>query len=62
MNQQLQINRNVERFVEYKDRLELKGIFKFDKFIGVLGIWDSWWYKFKIWVESCYKNVVKIVV
>ena len=25
MNQQLQINRNVERSVEYKDRSELKG-------------------------------------
>ena len=51
MNQQLQI----------KDRSELKGIPKPDKFTGVSGTWDSWWYKFKTWVESCHKNAVKIV-
>ena len=61
MNQQLQINRNVERSVEYKDRSELKGIPKPDKFTGASGTWDSWWYKFKTWVESCHKNAVKIV-
>ena len=61
MNQQLQINRNVERSVEYKDRSELKGISKPDKFNGASGTWDSWWYKFKTWVESCHKNAVKIV-
>ena len=61
MNQQLQINRNVERSVEYKDRSELKGIPKPDKFNGASGMWDSWWYKFKTWVESCHKNAVKIV-
>ena len=61
MNQQLQINRNVERSVEYKDRSELKGIPKPDKFNGASGTWDSWWYKFKTWVESCHKNAVKIV-
>ena len=22
---------------------------------------DSWWYKFKTWVERCHKNAVKIV-
>ena len=42
MNQQLQINRNVERSVEYKDRSELKGIPKPDKFNGASGTWDSW--------------------
>ena len=61
MNQQLQINRNVERSVEFKDRSELKGIPKPDKFTGASGTWDSWWYKFKTWVESCHKNAVKIV-
>ena len=61
MSQQLQINRNVERSVEYKDRSELKGIPKPDKFTGASGTWDSWWYKFKTWVESCHKNAVKIV-
>ena len=61
MNQQLQINKNVERSVEYKDRSELKGIPKPDKFTGASGTWDSWWYKFKTWVESCHKNAVKIV-
>ena len=61
MNQQLQINRNVERSVEYKDRSELKDIPKPDKFNGASGTWDSWWYKFKTWVESCHKNAVKIV-
>ena len=61
MNQQLQINRNVERSVEYKDRSELKGIPKPDKFTGASGTWDSWWCKFKTWVESCHKNAVKIV-
>ena len=61
MNQQLQINRNVERSVQYKDRSELKGIPKPDKFTGASGTWDSWWYKFKTWVESCHKNAVKIV-
>ena len=61
MSQQLQINRNVERSVEYKDRSELKGIPKPDKFNGASGTWDSWWYKFKTWVESCHKNAVKIV-
>ena len=61
MNQQLQINRNVERSVEYKDRSELKGIPKPDKFTGASGTWDSWWYKFKTRVESCHKNAVKIV-
>ena len=61
MNQQLQINRNVEWSVEYKDRSELKGIPKPDKFTGASGTWDSWWYKFKTWVESCHKNAVKIV-
>ena len=61
MSQQLQINKNVERSVEYKDRSELKGIPKPDKFNGASGTWDSWWYKFKTWVESCHKNAVKIV-
>lgn len=58
---QVQINRNVERSVEYRDRSELKGISKPDKFSGAFGTWDSWWYKFKTWVESCHKNAVKIV-
>eukprot|EP00435_Cladocopium_sp_Y103_P016581 s2981_g4.t1 len=31
------------------------------KFTGASGTWDSWWYKFKTWVESCHKNAVKIV-
>ena len=61
MSQQLQINRNVERSVEYKDRSELKGIPKPDKFTGASGTWDSKWYKFKTWAESCHKNAVKIV-
>ena len=61
MNQQLQINRNVKRPVKYKDRSELKGIPKPDKFTGDSGTWDSWWYKFKTWVESCHKNAVKVV-
>ena len=61
MNQQLQINRNVERSVEHKDISELKGIPKPDKFTGASGTWHSWWYKFKTWVESCHKNAVKIV-
>ena len=61
MGQQLQINRNVEGPVEYKDRSELKGIPKPDKFTGASGTWDSWWYKLKTWVESCHKNAVKVV-
>ena len=61
MSQQLHINRKVERSVEYKDRSELKGIPKPDKFTGASGTWDSWWYKFKTWVGSCHKNAVKIV-
>ena len=39
----------------------MKGIPKPDKFTGASGTWDSWWYKFKTWVESCHKNAVKIV-
>ena len=27
--------------------------------LGIAG--DSWWYKFKTWVESCHKNAVKVV-
>ena len=60
-NQQLQINRNVETSVGYKDRYKLKGISKPDKFNGASGTWDGWWYKFKTWVESCHKNALKIV-
>ena len=47
--------------VTLRDRSELKGIPKPDKFNGASGPWDSWWYKFKTWVESCHKNAVKIV-
>ena len=40
---------------------ELKGIPKSDKFTGASGTGDTWWYKFKTWVESCHKNAVKVV-
>jgi len=39
----------------------LKGIPKPDKFSGASGTWDSWYYKFKTWIESCHKNAIQVV-
>ena len=44
-----------------RDRSELKGIPKPEKFSGLSGTWDSWYYKFKTWVESCHKNAIQVI-
>ena len=61
MDQQLKIHQNVEKSIDVRDRSELKGIPKPDKFSGASGTWDSWYYKFKIWIESCHKNAIQVM-
>lgn len=59
--QQARINHNVERSVEPREISDLTGIPQPDKFSASSGQWESWWYKFKAWIESCHKNAVKII-
>ena len=47
--------------IDVRDRSELRGIPRPDKFSGASGTWDSWYYKFKTWIESCHKNEVQAV-
>ena len=61
MDQQLKIHQNVEKSIDVRDRSELKGIPKPDKFSGASGTWDSWYYKFKTWIESCHKNAIQVM-
>ena len=61
MDQQLKIHQNVEKSIDVRDRSELKGIPKPEKFSGSSGTWDSWYYKFKTWIESCHKNAIQII-
>ena len=61
MDQQLKIHQNVEKSIDVRDRSELKGIPKPEKFSGLSGTWDSWYYKFKTWVESCHKNAIQVI-
>ena len=61
MDQQLKIHQNVEKSIDVRDRSELKGIPKPDKFSGASGTWDSWYYKFKTWIESCHKNAIQVI-
>ena len=61
MDQQLKIHQNVEKSIDVRDRSELKGIRKPHKFSGASGTWDSWYYKFKTWVESCHKNAIQVI-
>ena len=63
MDQQLKIHQNVEKSIDVRDRSELKGIPKPEKFSGLYlsGAWDSWYYKFKTWVESCHKNAIQVI-
>ena len=60
MDQQLKIHQNVEKSINFRDRSELKGIPKPEKFSGS-GTWDSWYYKFKTWIESCHKNAIQVL-
>ena len=61
MDQQLKIHQNVEKSIDVRDRSELKGIPKPEKFSGASGTWDSWYYKFKTWIESCHKNAIQVI-
>ena len=61
MDQQLKIHQIVEKSIDVRDRSELKGIPKPDKFSGASGTWDSWYYKFKTWIESCHKNAIQVM-
>ena len=61
MDQQLKIHQNVEKSIDVRDRSELKGIPKPGKFSGASGTWDSWYYKFKTWIESCHKNAIQVM-
>ena len=54
--QQTAITRNIATSVEVRDRSELKGTPKPDKFSGHTGTWDSWYFKFKTWIETSHKN------
>ena len=47
--------------IDVRDRSEMKGIPKPDKFSGASGTWDSWYYKFKSWIESCHKNAIQVI-
>ena len=58
---QLKIHQNVEKSINVRDRSELKGIPKPEKFSGSSGTWDSWYYKFKTWIESCHKNAIQVL-
>ena len=59
--QQTAITRNIATSVEVRDRSELKGIPKPDKFSGHTGAWDSWYFKFKTWIETSHKNAGKCI-
>ena len=61
MDQQLKIHQNMEKSIDVRDRSELAGIPKPEKFSGLSGTWDSWYYKFKTWVESCHKNAIQVI-
>ena len=61
LDQQLRIHKNVEKMIDVQDSSELKGIQTPDKFSGASGTGDSWYYKFKTWVESCHKNAVQVI-
>ena len=58
---QANMEQNVEKSIGVRDRTELKGVPKPDKFSGASGTWDSWSYKFKTWVESCHKNAIQVI-
>ena len=60
LDQQLKIHQNVEKSIDVRDRSELKGIRKSEKFSGSSGTWDSWYRKFMTWVESCHKNAIQV--
>ena len=49
------------RAIDVRDRSELKGIPKPEKSSGLSGTWDSLYYKFKTWVESCHKNAIQVI-
>ena len=51
----------MEKSIDVRDRSELKGIPKPDKFSGASGTWDSWYYKFKTWIELFHKNVIQVM-
>ena len=51
----------MEKSIDVRDRSELKGIPKPEKFSGSSGTWDSWYYKFKTWIESCHKNAIQVI-
>ena len=59
--QQTAITRNIATSAEVRDRSELKGIPKPDKFSGQIGTWDSWYFKFKTWIETSHKNAGKCI-
>ena len=60
--QQTAITRNIATSVEVRDRSELKkGTPKPDKFNGHTGNWDSWYFKFKTWIETSHKNAGKCI-
>ena len=59
--QQMAITRNIATSVEVRDRSELKGIPKPDKFSGHTGTWDSWYFKLKTWIETSHKNARKCI-
>ena len=61
IDQQLKIHQNVEKSIDVRDRSELKGIPKPEQFSGLSGTWDSRYYKFKTWVESCHKNAIQVI-
>ena len=61
MDQQLKIHQNVEKSIDVRVRSELKGIPKPGKFSAASGTWDSWYYKFKTWIESCHKNAIQVI-
>ena len=51
---------NVEKRIDVRDGSELKGVPKPDKFSGASGTWDSWYCKFKTWIESCH-NAIQVI-
>ncbi len=61
MDQQLKIHQNVEKSIDVRDRSEWTGILKPEQFSGSSGTWDSWYYKFKTWIESCHKNAIQVI-
>ena len=57
LNQQTTISRSID----VRDRSELKGIPKLDKISGTIGAWDSWYFKFKTWIETSHRNAGKCI-